>query len=156
MLARRRQAPDEPQPTSRSTDPAVSRRMKATRRRDTGAEMRIRSALHQRGWRYRVDTRVEPDVGGRPDLAFTRRRVAVFIDGCFWHGCPEHFTKPNTRSAWWAEKIAQNRARDRRTTVSLEARGWTVLRVWEHVPTAVAVEHIESTLGADRTRGSDG
>jgi DNA mismatch endonuclease, patch repair protein len=152
MVARGPEESGEPHPRSPATDPAVSRRMRATRRRDTSAEMRIRSALHRRGWRYRVDRRVEPDVRGRPDLAFTRERVAVFIDGCFWHGCPDHFSKPRTRTAWWSEKISQNRVRDRRTTVALEERGWTVLRIWEHSPTAEAVEQIEAALSASRSR----
>lgn len=106
--------------------------MRANRGRDTGPEMAVRRALHARGLRYRVDHPLPFDRRRRADIVFTRAKVAVFIDGCFWHGCPEHGTTPRTNTAFWAAKIARNRERDEDTTGRLEALGWTVLRFWEH------------------------
>jgi len=108
--------------------------MSALRRRDTNPELEVRRLLHAAGLRYRV---AHP-VPGRPrrtiDIAFTRRKVAVFIDGCFWHGCPEHGTRPTSNAEWWSAKLAANQARDEDTTALLEEQGWLVLRVWEHEP----------------------
>lgn len=106
--------------------------MRANRGRDTGPELAVRRALHARGLRYRVDHPLPFDRRRRADIAFTRAKVAVFIDGCFWHGCPEHGTTPRTNTAFWAAKIARNRERDEDTTGRLDALGWTVLRFWEH------------------------
>lgn len=106
--------------------------MRANRGRDTGPELAVRRALHARGLRYRVDHPLPFDRRRRADIAFTRAKVAVFIDGCFWHGCPEHGTTPRTNTAFWAAKIARNRERDEDTTGRLGALGWTVLRFWEH------------------------
>ena len=121
----RRQVPTASSDAARST-------MKANRRRDTGPELAVRRALHARGMRYRVDHPLPFDRRRRADIAFTRAKVAVFIDGCFWHGCPMHGTTPRTNTAFWVEKIARNRARDNDTTNRLEADGWVVLRFWEH------------------------
>lgn len=120
--------------------------MRATGQRDTSAEMRIRSALHRRGWRYHVDTRPEPDLRTRADLVFRSRRVAVFVDGCYWHGCPAHYKTPGTRGEWWDEKIQANRVRDRAATRALEEKAWAVVRVWEHEPAETAVATIEAAL----------
>jgi DNA mismatch endonuclease, patch repair protein len=106
--------------------------MRANRGRDTGPEMAVRRALHARGLRYRVDHPLPFDRRRRADIVFTRAKVAVFIDGCFWHGCPEHGTTPRTNTAFWAAKIARNRERDEDTTDRLDALGWIVLRFWEH------------------------
>lgn len=106
--------------------------MRANRGRDTGPELAVRRALHRMGLRYRVDHPLPFDRRRRADIAFTRARVAVFIDGCFWHGCPDHGTTPRTNTQFWSEKIARNRRRDHDTTVRLEAEGWVVLRFWEH------------------------
>jgi DNA mismatch endonuclease (patch repair protein) len=109
--------------------------MAAIRRRDTGPERRVRSLLHAQGLRFRVDLpiRVEGQRPIRPDIVFIRQHVAVFIDGCFWHGCREHGQRPKIRNgAYWSPKIAGNAERDRRHTAALEAAGWTVLRFWEH------------------------
>ena len=111
---------------------AVRATMRANRGRDTGPELAVRRALHAMGLRYRVDHPLPFDRRRRADIAFTRVRVAVFIDGCFWHGCPEHGTTPRTNNRFWSEKIARNRARDLDTTERLEAEGWVVLRFWEH------------------------
>lgn len=110
----------------------MRRRMKAQRRRDTLPELSLRQALHAAGYRYRVNFKV-PSSGRRTiDIAFTRQRIAVFVDGCFWHGCPQHFTVPKTRPDFWTTKIADNRRRDQETTRILAAAGWTVVRYWEH------------------------
>jgi DNA mismatch endonuclease (patch repair protein) len=114
--------------------------MRAQRVRDTAPELAVRRLLHARGLRYRVDHRVIPGTNRRVDIAFTRARVAVLIDGCFWHGCPEHFPRPPSVNEWyWPAKIARNKARDDDTDARLAADGWLVIRVWEHEdPTEVA------------------
>ncbi len=107
--------------------------------------------LHARGWRYRVDLAPQPDVPRRrADVVFPRRRVAVFVDGCFWHSCADHGTIPRSNTEWWTDKLAANVARDRDTERSLEAAGWNVVRVWEHESTATAVARIEATLRAGK------
>jgi DNA mismatch endonuclease (patch repair protein) len=92
--------------------PATRSRMQRTRRRDTPAELALRTALHRRGLRYRIDYRIL-GVGSRPDIAFIRSRVAVFVDGCFWHCCPIHGTRPKRNALWWQKKLDANVARDR-------------------------------------------
>lgn len=123
-------------------------RMQRQRRRDTSCELAIREELFRRGRRYRVDVRVEPDLRTRADLAWKKRRIAVFVDGCFWHGCPRHGTSPRSNAEWWASKLETNRRRDERTTALLEERGWRVLRFWEHVDPFDAVDEIERALDA--------
>lgn len=115
---------------------STSRRMSRQRTRDTKPEMLLRRELYRRGLRYRVNAALPGLPRRRADVLFTRARVAVFVDGCFWHGCPEHKTAPTTNGAWWAAKLARNIERDRETDAHLRSSGWTVLRVWEH-------EHIE-------------
>lgn len=115
--------------------------MRANRGRDTGPELAVRRALHAMGLRYRVDHPLPFDRRRRADIAFTRAKVAVFIDGCFWHGCPEHRTTPRTNSRFWSEKLERNRARDLDTTERLAAAGWVVMRFWEHEdPRRVALQ----------------
>jgi DNA mismatch endonuclease, patch repair protein len=116
-----------PRPTPKSA--VVSAQMKRMPRSGTGPELAVRRALHRRGLRYRVSPR---DVPGRPDLVFTRARLAVFIDGCFWHACPEHGTLPKNNREWWEAKFVGNRERDRRKDRLLEEDGWMVLHFWEH------------------------
>ena len=121
-----------------SSSPQVSRRMSRLKQRDNGPELAVRRLLHRSGLRYRVTWPVPGQRRRTIDIAFTRARLAVYIDGCFWHGCPVHGTSPKSNSEWWAEKIAANRARDADVTAQLEALGWTVMRFWEHeVPEAV-------------------
>jgi len=102
--------------------------MSRIRGSDTRPELILRKALWASGLRYKLHHRIT----GRPDIAFTRSRVAVFCDGCFWHGCPTHGVKPKANSDFWAAKLAKNRARDQAVTAALEADGWTVMRFWEH------------------------
>lgn len=92
----------------------------------------MRRAVHAHGLRYLVDVRPLPHLNRRADLVFTRARVAVFVDGCYWHGCPEHGTNARVNADYWAPKIAGNIARDRDTDQRLNAAGWTVIRAWEH------------------------
>ena len=106
--------------------------MRGNRSRDTSPELRVRSLVHRRGLRYRVAQRPIPTLRRTADLVFRRAKVAVFIDGCFWHGCPEHFKQPSTNSAYWREKIEGNRLRDQETDVLLAEAGWEALRFWEH------------------------
>lgn len=121
--------------------------MKGNRRRDTGPELRIRRVLHRRGLRYRVDHRVGSGVSRvRVDIAFTRRRLAVFVDGCFWHSCPAHGNLPRANSEYWSAKLARNRIRDERNEADLVAAGWTVVRVWEHQPAEEAARQIVDAL----------
>jgi DNA mismatch endonuclease (patch repair protein) len=120
--------------------------MQQTRRRDTGPELALRSILHRDGFRFRTDF---PVAGRRrADIAFTRARVAVFVDGCFWHGCPRHGTWPKANAAWWRDKIEANRRRDRETDELLARSGWTVIRVWEHEDPRRAAEEIEEAVRA--------
>lgn len=105
-----------------------SETMRSIRGRDTSCEVQLRSAVHRRGLRYSLRSRLP----GRPDLAFVRGRTAVFVDGCFWHGCPLHCRRPSTNRAYWDAKIARNESRDRRVDGELRALGWRVIRVWEH------------------------
>lgn len=115
-----------------ASSPLVGRIMRANRGRDTTPETRLRSALHKSGMRFRVDVRPDSNFPCKADVVFRSVRVCVFVDGCFWHGCFEHFVCPKTNTAWWREKVADNRERDRRKTAGLAIRGWLVLRFWEH------------------------
>lgn len=100
--------------------------------RDTKPEMQIRKLLFADGFRYRVNVRPEKDLRCKADIVFNKKRICIFIDGCFWHGCPIHFKLPKTNSEWWREKIDDNRERDARKTRELKERGWLVIRLWEH------------------------
>lgn len=102
--------------------------MSHVRGKDTGPELELRKALWKAGFRYRVKS----NLPGRPDIVFTGKRVAMFVDGCFWHGCPEHGEIPASNTAFWSKKISDNIDRDRRTDTRLRAMGWQVVRVWEH------------------------
>jgi DNA mismatch endonuclease, patch repair protein len=127
------------------TDAVTSARMARVRNRDTGPEMAVRRELHRRGRRFFVQRAVLPG-RRRPDLVFPRLRVVVFVDGCFWHSCPEHATKPKTNAEWWAEKLARNVARDRQADRDLDRAGWRVVRVWEHESAAGASDRVEAAL----------
>jgi DNA mismatch endonuclease (patch repair protein) len=124
-----------------ASSPVVRARMQRQRRRDTKPEVEVRRLLHAAGIRFRVDARLEPDLRVRGDIVWRGRKVVVFVDGCFWHGCPRHATQPKANADWWRDKLAANVARDRRTDAELAARGWRVLRYWEHEPpTEVATD----------------
>lgn len=112
--------------------------------KDTGVELAVRRLLHAAGMRYRVEYPVPGLPRRRIDVAFPRAKVAVLIDGCFWHGCPQHATQPKGNADWWRHKLDRNMARDRETTEHLLAAGWTVLRFWEHMP----AEEVAATVRA--------
>jgi DNA mismatch endonuclease (patch repair protein) len=116
--------------------------MQGNRGRDTGPEIAVRRIVHSRGLRYRVDTRPLAALNRRADLVFSRAKVAVFIDGCFWHGCPDHHTVAKANATYWAEKVAGNRRRDLDTSERLKDAGWLVLRFWEHQPPSEVAEAI--------------
>ena len=107
-------------------------RMKAAKPRDTAPEKALRSALHRRGLRFRLDERPIKDLNRRADIVFRSARVAVFVDGCFWHGCPIHGTQPKANAEFWKNKIERNKERDLDTNARLKEAGWAVVRVWEH------------------------
>jgi len=125
---------------------AVRRRMKTQRRVDTKAETTLRRALFADGRRYRVALPV-PGLPRRTiDIAFPGRKVAVFVDGCFWHGCTEHYVPPKNNAGWWEDKIRGNVARDQNTSEILAEAGWTVVRLWEHVPVGDMVRLVDEAL----------
>jgi DNA mismatch endonuclease (patch repair protein) len=129
-----------PEPTSE----AATKMGKGNRRSGTKPEVALRSELHRRGLRFRKDLLLRCDeVRVHPDIVFTRARVAVFVDGCFWHGCPQHQVVPKSNRDYWIPKLAANVERDKRVRRALEANGWTVLRFWEHEPQTVAADVIE-------------
>lgn len=118
--------------------------MQNQRRRDTGPELALRSALYRAGYRFRVDYRL-PGTRRRGDIVFPGRHVAVFVDGCFWHGCPEHGSWPKANAEWWREKIEANRRRDRDTDDRLAGLRWQSVRIWEHEnPTSAAARVIRT------------
>jgi len=119
-------------------------------RPDSGLEKALRSALHARGLRFRKHHQPIAGLHCRPDVVFTRARLVVFVDGCFWHSCPEHATWPSANADWWREKLAANVARDRRNDAALRAAGWQVLRVWEHQPLPEMVEKVIDALTVAR------
>ncbi len=133
--------------------------MQANKSRDTKPELRLRRAVHARGLRYRVAARPIPELRRTADLVFTRAKIAVFVDGCFWHGCPEHHTVAKTNAEFWAAKVVRNRERDRETDVLLRSRGWQVIRIWEHEATEDAVERVvrswQERIGTDRRSSDD-
>lgn len=134
-----------PEPTSRG----VTAVMRGNRKRDTGPELAVRRALYARGRRYVVNRLLRVgDVRVRPDLVFVGPRVAVFIDGCFWHGCPMHGTQPRANPGYWGPKIARNRERDARNTAALESEGWAVVRAWEHENVQEVVRRVEAALAS--------
>jgi DNA mismatch endonuclease (patch repair protein) len=126
--------------------------MQAIRSRDTAPEWLIRRLLHARGLRYRVAARPLPDLRRTADLVFRPAKVAVFIDGCYWHGCPEHYVSPKTNPGYWSEKVARNMARDQDTNERLTEAGWTVLRFWEHESPDACALAIAATVDKLRAR----
>ncbi len=137
-------------PTAR--DAGVSLRMSRQRRTGTTPELAVRRSLHRRGFRYRVDAPLPGLPRRRADLLFGGVKVAVFIDGCFWHSCPEHATVARSNSEWWAAKLSGNVDRDRATDRHLTQLGWTVLRFWEHENPSDVVDQIANTLTVLKAR----
>ncbi len=127
---------------------AAKKRMKCTRRRDTAPELAFRSAIRFRGLRYRINYKPIPGLCRRADLAFVSARVAVFIDGCFWHGCPTHGTWPKANAKFWRSKIETNQQRDNDTDRRLLEAGWLVVRVWAHDDLAAAASRVAELVAS--------
>ena len=123
-----------------ASSPAVRATMRGNRGRDTRPELALRRAVHAQGLRYFVNRRPVKTIRRTADLVFPTAQLAVFLDGCFWHGCPMHHVAPKANADFWAEKVTRNRERDAQTDHLLADKGWTVLRVWEHVPVDEAVD----------------
>ncbi|MDF2830664.1 MAG: vsr [Mycobacterium sp.] len=120
--------------------------MQSNKSRDTKPELALRSAVHALGLRYRVDARPLKALRRRADLVFPRAKVAVFLDGCFWHGCPVHHTVAAANASFWAEKVSTNRARDSDTDAKLAEAGWVSVRVWEHEDPLEAAERVRAVV----------
>jgi DNA mismatch endonuclease (patch repair protein) len=129
--------------------------MRAIRRTDTKPELALRRALHRMGYRFRKDHRLDlPERRVRPDIAFTARKVAVFVDGCFWHACPEHGSRPAVNKGYWNPKLLRTTERDRAADAALAEAGWRVVRLWEHVPLEDAVTAVVTALGGSARRAA--
>ena len=129
-----------------ATPGQASERMSRQRRRDTQPEVALRSELHRRGLRFRVHARPVPGLRREADIVFSKARVAVFVDGCFWHGCPEHRTHPQRNAEFWREKIDTNVRRDVETARVLAGHGWLAVRVWEHEAMGTAAAEVERAV----------
>ncbi|MFJ9029308.1 very short patch repair endonuclease [Streptomyces sp. NPDC102274] len=138
--------------TAKPSSASVSSRMSRQARRDTAPEVAVRKMLYASGYRYRLNVRV-PDIPRRTiDIVFPKAKIAVFMDGCFWHGCPKHATRPKANAAWWREKLDRNMARDRETTEHLTELGWVVLRFWEHEAPGVVADQVAAAVIRGRAR----
>jgi DNA mismatch endonuclease (patch repair protein) len=131
-----------------ASSPAVRAVMRANKGRDTRPELAVRSAAHALGLRYRVGVSPLPGIRRTADMVFPKAHVAVFIDGCFWHGCPQHHRPARRNAEFWTAKIEGNRARDADTDARLHAAGWTVIRIWEHEPPSEAASKINAAVRA--------
>jgi len=131
------------EPPRTSPGGALSKKMSTLARRDTKPELALRRELHRRGMRFRVQVKVPGNNRRTIDIAFTRVRLAVYVDGCFWHGCPEHHNAPKSNSEWWRWKVERNQERDRDTDRELRAAGWEVVRIWEHEAVLDAADSVE-------------
>src|SRR5262245_2323979 len=129
-----------------ASSPSVRLSMQHNRPRDSRPELALRSAAHRLGLRFRVHVRPIPRLRRTGDLVFTRSKVVVFLDGCYWHGCADHYYAPRTNSDFWNKKLQENRARDSETDRLLAAEGWLVLRVWEHEDPEAAALNIRQLL----------
>lgn len=139
-----------------STVAGVRASMQSNRRAGTKPERELRSQLHRVGLRFRKDHRLDLAAGRvRPDIVFTRIKVAVFVDGCFWHGCPDHGVQPRSNDWYWGPKLARNVERDRAADALLADEGWLVVRVWEHEPVVAAASRVKSAV-AQRRRDFEG
>lgn len=130
--------------------------MLANRSRDTTPEKLLRSALHAMGLRFRVSARPVPALNRTADIVFRPARIAVFVDGCFWHGCTTHYTAPRANADYWHEKVRRNQERDRHTDEELAAAGWQVIRVWEHEDVADAARRIATAVAERRAEMVEG
>jgi DNA mismatch endonuclease (patch repair protein) len=129
---------------------AKSAEMSRLGRRDTQPELALRSELHRRGFRFRVDRAPRPGLRSRADIVFGPARVAVYVDGCFWHSCPEHGTRPKANAEWWERKLDRNQERDRETDRILREHGWRVVRIWEHEDPLKAADRVVEAVRKHR------
>jgi len=137
--------------TSWASNAGIALSMRSNRRRDTAPEIAVRRELFARGFRYRIDLALTRNRRKKVDIVFPRARLAVFVDGCFWHGCPLHATHPRANADYWGPKLARNKERDRETDVELFEEGWSVCRYWEHQPVQEVVDDIERRLAGLKT-----
>jgi len=137
-----------------ASSPAARNVMRANKKRDSVPELRIRSAAHRSGLRFYIFRQPEPGLRVCADLVFPRIKVAVFVDGCFWHGCDEHGTSPKTNADYWRQKIQGNIERDRRVDEELVRAGWLPVRIWEHDDPSTAVATLNSIVRNRRLNSS--
>jgi len=126
--------------------------MQGNKARDTSVELAVRRLLHARGLRYRVNSRPSPELRRTADIVFTRQKIAILIDGCFWHGCPEHYTRPTANREFWDAKVRRNQERDAETSRLFEAADWAVLRFWEHEGSAEVADTIAAAVFKGRSK----
>jgi DNA mismatch endonuclease (patch repair protein) len=138
-------------PESWASSPEVRASMRGNRGRDTGPERQLRALLYARGLRYRVSHRPLPSLRRTADIVFPKARIAVFVDGCYWHGCPEHHRPARKNAEFWLGKITDNKRRDDETNRALADQGWTVVRCWEHEDPMSVADHVISVLD-DKTK----
>lgn len=149
--------PAETLPKSSTAAPsreATRNRMRGNKSRDTKPELALRSELHRLGMRYRIQASPLPDIRRRADIVFPKQKVAVFVDGCFWHGCKLHKSLPKSNVDYWREKIERNRKRDLDTDNRLKGEGWRSTRVWEHEDPVNAAKAIATTVRDVRSSSS--
>lgn len=139
-----------------ASTPAVRSSMVGNKGRDTGPERRLRSLLHRAGLRYRVSISPLPELRRTADVVFTTLKIAVFVDGCYWHGCPEHYRPSSKNSDYWNHKLESNRSRDTETNQLLDEAGWTVIRIWEHEDSATACRRVAEAVLAARSESKPG
>jgi len=135
-----------------ASSPSVQSRMSRQRQRDTGPEVALRRELHRRGLRFRVGRAPLPGFRSMADIVFGPTKVAIYVDGCFWHSCPIHATKPSANAAWWEAKLRRNVERDRAGDAALREAGWEVVRIWEHESPDQAAERVEAVVRARRRK----
>jgi DNA mismatch endonuclease (patch repair protein) len=134
------------------SSPAAENRMKASKQRDTTPEKTLRSNLFRKGLRYRIHKKPIMELNRVADILFPSIKIAIFVDGCFWHGCPIHGTQAKANAQFWKEKIERNKERDIDTTKQLENAGWTVIRIWEHEDLGKVSEEIYKLVHKKRIR----
>jgi DNA mismatch endonuclease (patch repair protein) len=137
-------------PPKPSSD-AAAKRMRSTKQRDNDSEKALRSALHRLGYRFRIHREIVPGTRRSVDIVFPTDRVAVFVDGCFWHACPEHGTLPKSNRDWWVQKLTDNAKRDRDTDKRLLDANWLVIRIWEHDDPGDAAARIANSVESRRS-----
>lgn len=133
-----------------ASSPRARRVMVGNRSRDTKPELAVRKACHALGLRYRVDARPLPTLRRRADLVFPTERVAIFVDGCYWHGCPRHYVASKSNMDYWTEKIRRNKVRDAETDSALREAGWMPLRIWQHDDPTTAASMIAEQVRSRR------